>query len=244
MRARSLVCLLLLASLAATAPAAAASPKITFYFGLERPEAGARKAFFAVSDPASPSYRRFASAASVGDRFGASAATRRAFRRAAEHHGLRARIDPTGVFARVTARVRRLERVLGVTIQRRFTNGPNAHFWLIPHNGAPHLPADMAPHVREVVAFDERSATGAGDSGTGRRTRAAQRGSLDRRLPQGTGDEGLRLRAGPSRIRARRRRHGRRRLRGAAERGRRGAQPRPGRVRALLRAAAAADPRR
>ena len=161
MRARSLVCLLLLASLAATAPAAASSPKITFYFGLERPEAAAREAFFAVSDPASPAYRRFASAASVGDRFGASAATRRAFRRAAEHHGLRARVDATGVFARVTGRVRRLERVFGVTIQRRFTNGPNAHFWLIPHNGAPHLPADMAPHVREVVAFYERSATGA-----------------------------------------------------------------------------------
>ena len=72
MRARTLACLLLLASLAAAAPAAAASPRITFYFGLERPESAARAAFFAVSDPASPAYRRFASAASVGDRFGAS----------------------------------------------------------------------------------------------------------------------------------------------------------------------------
>ena len=90
MRARTLACLLLLASLAAAAPATAASPRITFYFGLERPEAAARAAFFAVGDPASPSYRRFASAASVGARFGATAATRRAFRRAAEHHGLRA----------------------------------------------------------------------------------------------------------------------------------------------------------
>ena len=72
MRARTLACLLLLASLAAAAPATAASPRITFYFGLERPESAARAAFFAVGDPASPSYRRFASAASVGARFGAT----------------------------------------------------------------------------------------------------------------------------------------------------------------------------
>ena len=65
------------AALAADRP-----PVITFYFGLKRPEASARSAFFAVQQPGAPSYRRFLSVSQVSARFGASPATRSAFVRA------------------------------------------------------------------------------------------------------------------------------------------------------------------
>jgi kumamolisin len=153
----AVLCLAALAILAAAAPGAVAAPRITFYFGLERPESAARQAFWAVSDPASPAYRRFASASSIGRRFGATAATRRAFRRAASHHGFTARVDASGVFARVTGSVHRFERVFEVRIRRRFSNDPNVHFWSVPGNRGLRLPRDMAPLVRDVVAFYERS---------------------------------------------------------------------------------------
>jgi hypothetical protein len=47
--------LLLTVGGAAPARAVAQPPRITFYFGLKRPEAQARAAFFAVQQPGSPS---------------------------------------------------------------------------------------------------------------------------------------------------------------------------------------------
>ncbi len=49
------VVLLLTVGGAAPARAVAQPPRITFYFGLKRPEAQARAAFFAVQQPGSPS---------------------------------------------------------------------------------------------------------------------------------------------------------------------------------------------
>jgi hypothetical protein len=93
------------------AGASAAVPKrITFYFGLARPEARAQAAFFAVQRPGSATYRRFLSPAGVAARYGASPAVRSAFIRDARRLGFSVRIDPTGVFARVTGTVRRFER--------------------------------------------------------------------------------------------------------------------------------------
>ena len=76
-------------------------PVLTFYFGLKRPEAKAVAAFWAVQRPGSASYRRFLSPAEIARRYGASPATRRAFVAAITRLGLRASIDPSGVFARV-----------------------------------------------------------------------------------------------------------------------------------------------
>jgi len=85
------------------ASASAAAPKrITFYFGLARPETQARTAFFAVQRPGSSTYRRFLSPGQVATRYGASPAVRSAFIRGVRRRGFSVRIDPTGVFARVT----------------------------------------------------------------------------------------------------------------------------------------------
>jgi subtilase family serine protease len=69
------VALALLASVAVSAPATAdakPSPRVTFYFGLKRPEASARKAFWAVSQPSSSQYRHFLTLRQVASRYGAS----------------------------------------------------------------------------------------------------------------------------------------------------------------------------
>ena len=47
-------------------------PRTTFYFGLRRPEARARRAFFAVPQPGSASYRRFVTPRQVAVCYGAS----------------------------------------------------------------------------------------------------------------------------------------------------------------------------
>ena len=54
--------LLLTLGCGSVAAAAGAPPRITFYFGLKRPEARAQAAFFAVQQPGSPTYRHFSSA--------------------------------------------------------------------------------------------------------------------------------------------------------------------------------------
>ena len=144
-----------LAALPATA--SAAGPRITYYFGLERPEGAARQAFFAAGDPASPSYRRFLSPAEVKARYGAAPAVRQAFRREARRRGFRVRIDASGVFARVSGPVARFERVFGVRIVRSFNNDVFAHAWEVRKNRRLRLPAAFRPLVRDVVASYSRS---------------------------------------------------------------------------------------
>jgi hypothetical protein len=85
-----------LLALAAAPSALAASPRITFYFGLVRPEAQARAAFFAIQQPGSLTYRRFLTPSRVAARYGASPAVRTAFLRAARGYGFSAQIDPSG----------------------------------------------------------------------------------------------------------------------------------------------------
>ena len=140
------VALLALASLvpAAAAAAAPASPTITYYFGLERPEAAARAAYFAAGDPGSAAYRRFLP---VG---AASARLRRepghpervpAGAAAARVHGARR------LLRRVRPRagsVRRFERVFDVRIRRalRQRRLANAGSW--PADGPLHLRASWS----------------------------------------------------------------------------------------------------
>ena len=89
---------LLLLLLCPIGPSEAATRPITFYFGLARPEAAARAAFFAVEQPGSSSYRRFLSPARTAARYGASATVRARFLRAVRRYGFSARVDPSGVF--------------------------------------------------------------------------------------------------------------------------------------------------
>jgi subtilase family serine protease len=139
--------------------AAAAAPRITFYFGLARPESQARAAFFAVQQPASPTYRRFLTPAQAAGRYGASTGTRRAFVGRIRHLGLSASIDRSGVFARVSGRVSALERVFKVRIVREFNNDVIANTYFVAGNKQLRLPASIRPLVREVVATYSRSTT-------------------------------------------------------------------------------------
>jgi hypothetical protein len=143
-------------------PAAAAFAKsgpITFYFGLQRPEASAQMAFFAVSRPGSSSYRRFLSLRQVSARYGATPAVRRAFVRQIKRLGLTARIDGSGVFARVSGPVATFDRAFRVRITREFENDPNIYAYAVPGNGRLHLPATLAPLVRDVVPIYAHSAS-------------------------------------------------------------------------------------
>ncbi len=149
---------------AAAAPAAAharrsaPSPRITFYFGLKRPEARAVAAFFAVEQPGSPGYRRFLTPAQVASRYGASAATRAAFLREIRRLGLAARIDPSGVFARVTGTVKRFERAFGVRIASQFDNDVIATAYGTVHDRPLRLPRGLRGLVRDVVPDYEHTA--------------------------------------------------------------------------------------
>src|SRR5262245_54933353 len=158
MRALATAALALCIALAFAAPAAAArSPRVTFYFGLERPERGARATFAAVGDPGSASYRHFLTVGEAARRFGGSPATIARLRRAARRHGLTARVDRSGVFARVRGSVRAFERLFGVRIRKQFDNDVFANIWFVPGKRAPRLPRDLRSLVREVVPSFSRS---------------------------------------------------------------------------------------
>jgi kumamolisin len=167
--------LMLVALLAAAGPASA---RVTFYFGLERPEGAARAAWSAVGNPSSSTYRQFSSQAATAKRYGARPATIRRFKRAVRRHGLRARVDRSRVFARVSGSVRRFERVLGVRIRKQFNNDVFANIWFAAGKRPPRLPRDLRPVVREVVASYSRSTR------SRRRSAGLRTGASDRAGPQ------------------------------------------------------------
>jgi kumamolisin len=138
-------------------PAAHAAPRVTFYFGLERPEGSARAAWSAVGDPGSATYRHFRTAAAVARRYGASASTIRRFRRGIRRHGLTAHVDRSRVFARVTGTVPAFERLLGIRIRKQFDNDVIANGWFAAGKRPPHLPPGLRPLVREIVTSFSRS---------------------------------------------------------------------------------------
>jgi kumamolisin len=175
--------LALCAAVGAAAPAGAAarSPTIAFFFGLKRPEAQARAAFFAVQQPGSPGYRNFGTARQVAVLFGASPSTRAAFLRAAKRHGLAARIDPSGVFARVSGTVARLDRVFKVRIRSQFGNFPNAITYYLNGNGRLTLPPDMRALVDDVVPTYTISATPSGHPEVAARAARAARANPPKR---------------------------------------------------------------
>jgi kumamolisin len=147
----------LVLTLAAADAAAARSPKISFYFGLERPEAKARSAFIAVSQPGSPSYRKFIGVRQAARRYGASPRTIRTLKRRARRYGLVARIDRSGVFARLTGTGRAFERSFRVRIASQIDNDVFARTWFARRNRPLRVPRDLRPLVREVVGVYARS---------------------------------------------------------------------------------------
>jgi subtilase family serine protease len=138
---------------------AAARPrpiKITFYLGLKRPEAGARSAFFAVQEPGSARYRRFLTPAQNARRYGASAATKAAVLRAIQRLGLSARIDRSGVFARVQGTVAQMQRAFAVRLRHQEFFAPHSVVYSITGR-PPRLPSALRRLVREVVTISARS---------------------------------------------------------------------------------------
>jgi subtilase family serine protease len=164
--------------------------KITFFFGLKRPEQTAQRAFFAMQRPGSASYRRFLSPSQVASRYGASAATKAAFIKAVRKHGLTARIDPSGVFARVIGTPAQLERMLKVKITSQAGNAPNVVTWSVKPHARLKLPSDIAPLVQDVVTTYAHSATASGKPTRATRAavaRAAKRAQRRARKPKRTG---------------------------------------------------------
>ena len=231
-------------------PRRPARPKISFYFGLERPEAQARAAFTAVSQPGSPSYRKFVGVRDVARRYGASARTIRTLKRRARRHGLVARIDRSGRVRPAHGPVpdlradvpRRGSCPRSTTTCRR---APGSS----PGNRPLRVPRDLRPLVREVVGVYARSARirrgGRGRAcGPGAGPAAGQRRHLDGRLRQGARHRELQLRPGQERLRRRRGRQRCGSVGGPDERRRGRAGERCQARRRLLRAAEDAPARR
>jgi subtilase family serine protease len=170
---RAVVLGVVLSAVGAAAAQAATPPRITFYFGLTRPEARARAQFFAVQQPGSPSYRRFARPAQVAARYGAAGATRTAFTRGIAALGLRATIDPSGVFARVTGTVAQLDKAFRVRIRSVFGNFPNVIVWSLRPGARLTLPPSLRPLVQDVVTTFAHSATPTGGLASAHRATAA-----------------------------------------------------------------------
>ena len=154
------------------APAAGGpSPKTTFYFGLTRPESAARAAFFAVQRPGSSTYRRFTSPRRIAAVYGASPSVRRRFLRLVRGYGFTAKIDASGVFARVRGPVALFDRVFKVKVVEENGDEPPVHAFSV--KGAPHLPAPLRPLVDDVVtSFAQQIPAG---------PRLAERGTRPRR---------------------------------------------------------------
>jgi len=125
------------------------SPRITFYFGLRRPEAQARRAFFAVQQPGSGSYRRFLTPRQVAARYGASPSVRSRFVRDIRRYGFSVSVDPSGVFARVTGSVALFQRVFKVRITQGM--GDNPPVITYGTRKPLRLPSDLRPLVQDVV---------------------------------------------------------------------------------------------
>ena len=98
----------------------------------------------------------------IAQRYGAGAPTRRAFVRDIARLGLTARIDRSGVFARVTGSVGRFERAFGVRIDSIFSNAPNVLVYFVHDNRSLPLPAELRPLVDDVVATYAHAATPSG----------------------------------------------------------------------------------
>ena len=90
--------------------------------------------------PSSGTYRHFLTQAATAKRYGA-ARRRSGASRARRRHGLRARVDRSRVFARVSGSVRGFQRLLRVRIRKQFDNDVFANTWFAAGKRSPACPA-------------------------------------------------------------------------------------------------------
>ena len=83
--------------------------KITFYYGLDRKDGKAKQALKKVSDPKSSSYRQFWSVSKLKKKFGPKSGALKGLKKSAKPAGLKVNLDSSGVFARVTGTVQKME---------------------------------------------------------------------------------------------------------------------------------------
>jgi kumamolisin len=162
--------------------------KITWYFGLARPEAKARNAFYAVSDPSSGSYRNFRTTAQIRSGYGASPRTISRLRKVLRKRRLGLRVDPTGTFARITGTPRRFEKVFRVKVVRQQNDGPPLWSWTAKRR--PRLPAPMKPLIREVMPIFDRTASGQASTSVARSSRISAAGPGPKPVNDGTWSSG------------------------------------------------------
>lgn len=91
--------------------------RLTFFVGLPYDGTGLEKQARAVSDPTSPSFRRFLPPAQIAARYGASVKAEKSLTAAAKSVGLTATIDPSRLFARVTGPLATWEKLIGAKVQ-------------------------------------------------------------------------------------------------------------------------------
>ncbi|MCH9815410.1 MAG: hypothetical protein K0U64_03015 [Actinomycetia bacterium] len=89
---------------------------ITFYYGLKRKEGKAKKRLIEVSDPDRVSYRNFVDRSLLAKRYGARKSAKQGLKRSARNAGLKFSLDTTGVFARVTGTVAKMQAWTGQQI--------------------------------------------------------------------------------------------------------------------------------
>lgn len=90
---------------------------VTFYWGLANRQAQAEQALKAISNPASPTFRRYLSASAVRDQFGATNKTIRIVKRYVASKGLRARVDKSRLVVAVTGTAGQFQTAFGQPIQ-------------------------------------------------------------------------------------------------------------------------------
>jgi kumamolisin len=112
--------------------------------------------------PGSSQYRHFLTVRQISIRYGASSSTRAAFTREISRLGLSARIDPSGVFARVSGTVRQFDRVFKAQITSLLGNDPNEITFSLKPGASLTLPAPLRALVQDVVPTYAHSATPSG----------------------------------------------------------------------------------
>lgn len=133
------VVLMLFVGALATGPAAAQTPsnKVLLQMSYSK---GLKQFVSSVSNPASKRYRQFASMRSMVKRFGPSMKARAATVRWAESRGLRATVDPSGVFATV--------RGDSTAISRAFTSRTGSGY---SSGGSSSSGLSVPPELRAIV---------------------------------------------------------------------------------------------
>lgn len=136
---------------------AADDARTTFSVVLSRRESAARKHLKAVSDPRSPRYRTFLTRSQIRSRYGADPHDVRTVRRSARAAGLTTVTDRTGLFMRVSGRVKDLEPWLGQQVEVIRETIPfdsrslqQEEIFLLGDTTAP---PDVADAVRTVIPF-------------------------------------------------------------------------------------------